>query len=782
MLSPRMQIPLLKVLLGGLLLSGVAEGVPEEWAVLLESYCFDCHDGASKKGGVDFEAVLEDEQALEKHSEVWERAVRQLQARMMPPIGKKRPSEAAYDKFTGSLIETLDAQAEKHPNPGRTESLRRLTRSEYQNVIRDLLAVEVDARTLLPPDQSSHGFDNITVGDLSPALLDRYISAAQKISRLALGRTGSSPDGRTVRVRPDVTQDGHVAGLPLGTRGGTLIEHTFPQDGEYQVRVHLMRDRDEKVEGMRGVHELQVLLDDELAASFEVRPPKNRSDHTKIDAHLSGRIEVAAGRRRLGVTFVEPVPDLQETLRQPYESAFNTHRHPRRAPAVYQVSITGPFKSNGTGETESRRRVLGTFAKQDGAGAKAVLRPLLRRAYRGRVDEGDLARAMVFYRDGQATGGFEGGLEAALAAVLVSPKFLFRVERDPKDGARDMPYRLSDLELATRLSFFLWSSIPDEPLLDAAEAGELRTAEGVSEQVQRMLADGRSRSLVENFASQWLYLRNLDSFTPDGRLYPDFDDNLRQAMRRETELLFGSVVREDRSVLDLLHTDHTFLNERLAKHYGVPHVYGERFRKVTLGEGAMRGGILRHASILTVTSYANRTSPVLRGHWVLKNLLGTPPPPPPPNIPALEEAKIDASLPIRQRLAAHRADKACAGCHAPMDPIGFAFENFDAIGQWRTHEGESVVDASGKLPDGTEIRGVAGLERGLLKRPDLFARTLTEKLLTFALGRGIEPNDGPAVRKIVREAASEDYRFSAIILRIVSSEPFTMRMTSHLER
>ena len=748
---------------------------PEDWEPFLETYCFDCHDSVSNKGGIDFEAAVS--RPLADHTDLWEKVLRQLQARMMPPSGSKRPGEGQYELQSQSLVSALDGHAAGHPDPGRTETLRRLTRLEYGNAIRDLLGIDVDVSRLLPADQGSHGFDNVTVGDLPPGLLDRYLTAARKISRRVVAN-GSSSQGRTVRVRPDRTQDAYVEGLPLGTRGGVLIAHTFPRDGEYAIRIHLMRDRDEKVEGLRGVHELQVLLDDAVAASFEVRPPADRRDHTRVDAHLATRIRARAGDRRLGVTFVSPHPDLVETLRQPYESAFNTHRHPRRAPAVYQVSIEGPLAPGKVGDTAGRRRLLGGEAPRDVVGARERLRKLIRLAYRGHGNAEDLARTMEFYREGSAEGGFEGGMEAALAAILVSPRFLFRVERDPGQQVAGSVYPLTDLELATRLSFFLWSSIPDDELLQAAARGALRDRAGREQQVLRMLADERARSLVENFASQWLHLRNLDTFTPDGRLYPDFDDNLRQAMKRETQLLFESVLREDRSVLDLLHSDHTFLNERLAKHYGIPHVYGERFRKVPLKPESQRGGLLRHASILSVTSYANRTSPVLRGHWVLENLFGTPPPPPPPDVPALEDGSVDSSLPVRQRLARHREEASCAGCHAPMDPIGFALKNFDAIGQWRMREGEVLIDASGLLPGGRAFTGVGGLEEELLKRPALFVRTLCEKLLTFGLGRGMEPSDAPAIRRIVREAGAEDYRFSRIILRIVGSGPFMMRRTA----
>ncbi len=752
----------------------LAKGNPASWEPILADYCFDCHDSASAKAGIDLESALDD--PLGERSDLWEKVLRQVQGRVMPPAGKDRPSDSEYQDFSASMISALDAQAAAQPHPGRTETLRRLNRTEYENVIRDLLGIEIDAQTLLPPDQSSHGFDNVTVGDLSPALLDRYISAAQKVTRQALGRTGSSPDGRTIRVPPDITQEGHVEGLPLGTRGGVLVKHSFPKDGDYEIRIHLTRDRDEKVEGIRAPHELQVLVDDEMVSTFEVRPPKNPRDHTKVDAHLSDRIAVKAGIRRFGVTFVEPVPDLIETLRQPYESAFNTHRHPRRSPAIFQVSITGPFNPGDVGNTQSRRHILGTVT-HDQAGAKVALKRFIRSAFRGNQDDADLERTLAFYRNSSNGSDFEAGMEAALSAVLVSPKFLFRVEKDPNESAPNTAYRLTSSEIASRLSFFLWSSLPDPPLLDAAAANELKHDAGIITQARRMLADNRARSLAQNFAGQWLYLRNLDSITPDGRLYPDFDDNLRQAMKRETELLFETVIHEDRSVLSLLQSDFTFLNERLAKHYGIPHVYGERYRRVPLDESNRRGGLLRHASVLTVTSYATRTSPVLRGHWVLENLLGTPPPPPPPDVPTLEDNSVDSKLPVRARLAAHRENPACASCHDVMDPIGFAFEHFDAIGQWRSHEDETPVDATGQLPDGTPFDGMAGLEAGLLKRPDLFVRTLTEKLLTFALGRGIETTDAPAVREIVRSAKLDDYRFSAIIEAIVTSQPFTMRMT-----
>ncbi len=651
------------------------------WHSIVGRFCIDCHDADTQKGGVDLDSILD--APIAANALTWERAVRQMQARHMPPIGKPRPNETSYDFAAGALISRLDAAAEKNPAPGRTDTLRRLTRYEYQNAVRDLLALEIDATELLPADSSSHGFDNVTVADLSPALLERYLSAAQKISRLAVGGVAGEPESRIIRVRPDVTQQEHVEGLPLGTRGGTLIRHNFPRTGEYEVRVRLMRDRNEHVEGLRGTHELEVLLDGRRMANFEVKPPKNRADHTQVDAHLQARIPVSAGPRDLGVTFAKWPTALAETLRQPYQAQFNFHRHPRRSPAVFQVSITGPFSAEKPGQTPSRRRIFvvrPTSADDEERCATRILSTLMRRAYRRPVDDADLRRTLEFFRSGRAEGGFEAGIESALSAVLVSREFLFRVEREPEGLTPGSAYPLSDLDLASRLSFFLWSSIPDEELLDLAERGKLRDPAVLERQARRMLADPRSQSLVANFAGQWLHLRNLDAITPDGRLFPDFDDNLRQAMRRETELLFARVLKADRSVLSLLSTRETYLNERLAKHYGIPHVYGTRFRRVGLEPSSRRGGILRHGSILTVTSYATRTSPVIRGKWILENVAGVSPPPPPPNVPTLDDSRVSASLPIRERLAAHREKAACASCHNLIDPVGFALENYDAVG------------------------------------------------------------------------------------------------------
>jgi len=742
----------------------------------VNQHCFDCHDDATKTAGLSLEAVSS--VGVNQHPEIWEHVVRRLHSRQMPPLEMPRPDERSYDHMLSSLEAQLDSAAAQRPQPGRTDSLRRLSRAEYQNAVRDLLALEVDVDAFLPADEAGHGFDNVTAGVPSPTLLARYMSAAQKISRLAMGRAEKSPGGSTVRIRPDITQEEQVAGLPLGTRGGTVVSHTFPQTGQYEFQIRLMRDRNEHVEGLTKSHELEVLVDRERIKLFTIDPPADESGHATADAHLTARFSVTAGPHKVGVTFLKESSSLLETKRQPYAAHYNMHRHPRITPAIYQVTITGPYEAQGPGDTPSRRRILvchPASAEEEDQCARRILTTLMRRAYRRPVDDEDLKNPMQLYREARRQADFEAGIEAALSAVLVSPHFLFRIERDPPEVASQTAYRLSDLELASRLSFFLWSSIPDDELLELAIRGRLGEPEVLEQQVRRMLTDDRSRSLGANFAGQWLHLRNLDSMTPDARLFPDFDDNLRQAFREETELFFESILREDRSALDLLTADYTFLNERLARHYGIPHIYGSRLRRVTLNDASHRGGLLRHGSILTVTSYATRTSPVIRGHWVLKNLLGMAPPPPPPDVPALADNTVSASLPIRQRLAQHRADATCASCHDIMDPVGFALENYDAVGRWREFEAGQPVDAAGGLPDGSEFTGVDGLEQGLLKRPEMFVGTMVERLLTFALGRGTEYYDAPAIRQIVREARANDYRFSSLIVGIVKSTPFQMR-------
>jgi hypothetical protein len=758
-----------------------AEKAPANQGVLkrfVSSHCLDCHDAATKEAGVALDELLSAD--IAGNVEAWEKVVRKLTSRQMPPLDSTRPKEQEYDAAVGVLAAALDQAAARRPNPGRTETFRRLNRTEYQNTIRDLLALEVDVASLLPPDESSHGFDNITITDLSPTLINRYITSAQSIARQAVGTPPRAPREDTFRMKPDVTQDVHLEGLPIGTRGGMLIDYHFPQDGEYEVQIRLMRDRNEGVEGLGEAHELEVMLDRERVELLTVKPPPSGQSDQNVDANLKTGVKATAGPHKVGVAFVKKASSLLETTRQPLNVHFNFYRHPRIGPAVYQVSIVGPFDANGGGETPSRRRIF--ICKPTGAGdeeecAKRILANLARRAFRRPADDEDLKPLLDFYRKGRAEGDFEAGIEAALSALLVNPQFLLRIERDLSGVAAGTAYRIAPVELASRLSYFLWSSMPDDELLELAESGELSRAEVLEGQVRRMLADERSRSLVSNFAGQWLYLRNLESVIPDMRLYPDFDDNLRQAMRRETEMLFEDMLREDRSVLELIKSDYTYLNERLAKHYGIPHVYGSRFRRVSLEEGSHRGGLLRHGSILAVTSYATRTSPVIRGQWVLKNLIGMPPPPPPDNVPPLEDNTVAAHLPVRERLKQHRANEACASCHQMIDPPGFALENFDAVGRWREMEAGQAIDAAGGMPDGSEFAGVEGLEKALLDRPELFVRTMTEKLMTFGLGRGVEYFDAPAIRKIVADAREDNYRFSRLVLGIVKSTPFQMRMS-----
>ncbi|MFK7820297.1 MAG: DUF1592 domain-containing protein, partial [Planctomycetaceae bacterium] len=625
-------------------------------------------------------------------------------------------------------------------------------------------------------------------------LLSRYIAAAEKISRLAVGGTHKGPGGMTLRIPADRSQEEHVEGLPFGTRGGTLIDYHFPADGEYEIQLRLMRDRDENIEGLHEKHDIDVLIDRRPIHRFTVSPPKKmkenwqKRDDTLVDANLKKRFRATSGPHKVGVTFPKKFSSLSETKRQPFDASFNRHRHPRRTPAIFEVSIVGPFNTEGPGDTPSRSRVFGDAMREgDDLGAieaaknraRQIFGRLMRHAYRRPVEDSDFDVPVRFFVERFQADGFEAGIESGLATILVNPHFLFRAEQsDSQLPQGSSPRPVSNLELASRLSFFLWSSIPDAELLALAEAGTLRDPETLRTQVDRMLNDSRTSALVTNFAAQWLYLRNLDSFHPDRRLFPGFDDNLRKAMRRETELNFQRVVRKDLSVLELIRSEQTFLNERLATHYDIPGVRGSEFRSVNLNGSSRlkdRGGLLRQASILAVTSYSTRTSPTVRGNWILENILGTPAPPPPPNVPALKEKTEKEAISIRERLAEHRANPACASCHDLMDPIGFALENFDSVGRWRVFDQEQPVDASGTLPGGLRLRGLEDLEQHILDRPEMFASTLVEKLLTFGLGRGIEPFDGPAIRKVVRDSADKQYKFSSLVHGIVASTPFQMR-------
>lgn len=744
----------------------------------VDRYCTACHNSKLKTSGLALDEATVHADNPAGRPEIWEKVVRRLRVHSMPPAGLPRPDDSGYSGLISTLETGLDRAAAAHPNPGRTDTFRRLNRTEYRNAIRDLLALEMDVAPLLPGDDASYGFDNVTVGDLSPTLLERYVSAARKISRLAIGSPAKSPGGETINLPADLTQEEHFEDLPLGTRGGLAVRYTFPLDASYEIQVRLQRDRNEQVEGLGEPSQVELLLDGERVGEFTVKRPGGQ-DHSTVDTHLRLRLAVKAGVHVVAATFPKRPSTLLESDRQPYQAHFNMDRHPRMQPAVYAVTVNGPYEAQGPGDSPSRRRILvctpANAGEEEGC-AKRILTTLVRRAYRRPVTDADLQAPLQFYREGRVDGGHQGGIEMALRSVLVSPEFLFRIEQDPAGVAPRTAYNVSGIELATRLSLFLWSSIPDDELLEAAAGGKLANAKAMEQQVRRMLADARSQSLVNNFAEQWLYLRNLESARPDMRAFPDFDDNLRQAFRQETELFFESVLREDRSILDLIRANYTFLNERLAKHYGIPNVYGSRFRRVTFGPNAERGGLLRQGSILTVTSYGNRTSPVIRGKWILGNILGVPPPPPPVGgVPPLKERATVSAVSMRDRMAEHRDNPACSGCHKLMDPVGFSFENYDAVGRWRTVEDGVVIDASGGLPDGSKFTGVDGLERAILARPEVFAGVFTEKLLTYALGRGVETYDAPAARTVVRAAKANDFRFSSFILGIVNSTPFQMR-------
>jgi mono/diheme cytochrome c family protein len=787
--------------------AGIPFSTPSPERATLDRYCVSCHNSRARAGGLALDTA--DLARVGADPATWEKVVRKIRGRMMPPAGMPRPDEATYDSLASHLEVALDRTATARPNPGRTDTFRRLSRVEYQNAIRDILALDIDVSSLLPRDDASHGFDNVSNGELSPTLLERYLAAAQKVSRAAVGGALPSPASHVVVLPADLTQEDHLEGLPLGTRGGTIFRYTFPLHAVYEFQIRLARDRNENVEGLTEPQQIELSVDGSVAQTFTVKPNRNQSGayyaDEAVDKDLRFRIGVGAGPHDVAVTFPRKTFALEETERQPSLAHFNMDRHPRVQIALYSVSITGPFQLGEVIETPSRRRLFvcnpaASTSEEASASAKATARSrrssqelqasedgcarqivskVARRAFRRDVTSADLEAPMRFYRQARAEGGVDAGIEMAVRAVLASTEFLFRIERDPKGVAAKTPYRVSDVELASRLSFFLWSSVPDDELLDLAVARRLSQPATLERQVKRMLADPKADALVTNFASQWLYLRNLAAASPDARQFPDFDDNLRQAFRRETELFFQSILREDRSALDLLRADYTYVNERLAKHYGIPNVYGSRFRRVALGENSVRSGILGHGSVLTVTSYANRTSPVLRGKWILENIAGTPPPPPPANVPLLQETDADGRvLSMRERMVQHRSRPECASCHRLMDPAGLSMENFDAIGRWRTRtESGSAVDASGGLPDGSTFDGVNGLRAALLRRPDLFVGTLTEKLMTYGLGRGIEYHDAPSIRAIVRNAQARDYQFSSLVLGIVRSDPFQMRMS-----
>ena len=718
----------------------------------------------------------------------------------MPPQPRPRPDAATYDRFRSWLETELDRVAAANPDPGRTEAFHRLNQTEYRNVIRDLLDLEIDVAELIPADApDQHGFDNNAGAlSISPVLLERYISAAHKISQLALGRAPAGPAIVAYDVPLNLIQDDHSSeDLPFGSRGGVAIRHTFPVDGEYQIKVRLQTNYVGYVRGIDVAHDLEIRVDGERVGAFtfggeapgmpaplsyagNIRGDDEWEDYMlHADEGIDIQIPVKAGPRVIGVTFPRELWETEDIL-QPRQVGFAlaVNEMPETNPRIGTVEVSGPFTVDGPGDTPSRRRIFTcqpASANEEAGCAREILSTLARRAYRRPVETDDLETLVSFYETGRDEGGFEDGIQYAIERLLADPDFLFRLERDPVDIAAGTPYPVSEVELASRLSFFLWSAAPDDTLLAVAESGALDQPAVLEAQITRMLADPRAAALVENFVGQWLYLRNMRSVYPDPNEFPEFDENLRDAFQRETELFFEYQLREDRSIRELLSADYTFLNERLARHYGIPGIYGNRFRRVTLTNGA-RAGLLGHGSLMTVTSYPNRTSPVLRGKYVLENFLGAPPPEPPPNVPALVDKNEDGEArSLREAMVEHRENPACRVCHAPMDPIGFSLENYDAVGEFRTMFAGESIDASGVLPDGSAFEGPAGLRDLLLDRPVDFVGTVTEKLLTYALGRGLEYYDAPTVRQIVREAAAEDYRWSAIIRGIVNSPAFRMR-------
>ena len=719
---------------------------------LLDRYCVGCHNEKTRTAGLTIDKL--DLAHPGNNAETWEKVVRKIRAGMMPPSGLPRPDRAALDDFAAKLETALDVAAAAKPNPG-TAGLHRLNRTEYANSIRDLLALDIDPTNLLPADDSSEGFDNIADAlAISPALLERYVATATKLSRLAVGDPAITPSTVTYRVPSDLSQTDHIEGLPLGTRGGILVRNVFPLDAEYAIKIHA---RPPNIglgsPGFQG-EELEVTLNGERVKLAKATPS------------LDLRLTVKAGPQELGVAFIRKSPPGADDLWQIF---------PNNS-AVQNVAITGPFNSTGAGDTPSRRRIFvcrPASPDEELECARMILSALARRAYRRPVTAADLQTLVGFYEAGRRDGNFDAGVEQALARVLIDPRFVFRFEHEPANVPAGGVYRISDLELASRLSFFLWSSIPDDELLDLAIKNKLHEPAVLDRQTRRLLADPRSETLATNFAGQWLYLRELKNQRP---LAPDFNDNLRESFQRETELLFQSIVREDRSVVDLLNADYTFVDERLAAHYGMPGIHGSQFRRVPVQEDARRG-LLGQSSFLLVTSVANRTSPVARGKWILENILGTPAPLPPPNVPPLKENEgAQQPTSLRARMEAHRKNPVCAACHKIMDPIGFSLDNFDLIGTWRATESGEKIDATGQLVDGTKLDGPASLRQALLSRSDVFVHTATEKLLIYATGRALKYYDMPVVRSITRAAAKDDNRFSALIQGIVKSDPFQMRM------
>jgi hypothetical protein len=772
----------------------------QQAGVVIGKYCATCHNQQLHTAGLVLDpAALSNVPA---GAERWEKVIRKLRANTMPPPGLPRPDAATYDALAGYLETELDRAAAAKPNPGKLPLLHRLSRTEYQNAVRDLLAVEalpkeMDYGLLLPPDNSNSGFDNLA--DLlfvSPTAMESYLGAAEKISRLAVGDPAAPPLVNIYRVPDEQPQNVRVDGLPFGTRGGLAVRSYFPADGEYGIKVTFVgrSEQPEQVELTVDGERAQLLSSAvrqaargakraaPSAAAANAAANKDDDDPDAAPGYGGGRrpiefrVPVKAGPRLIGVAFIEKDEVRDEEVLRPRMRGAGAEI------GVGVVTISGPYNAKGPGDTLSRRRIFvcrPEATAQEESCARQIVSTLERRAYRRPVTANDVETLMPFYTAGKTEGGFDLGIQRAIQRLLVSPQFLFRIERDPATAAPGTAHPVSDLELASRLSFFLWSSIPDDELLTLASQGKLRQPAILEQQVGRMLADSRSTSLVSNFAEQWLYLRDIENKRPNEALFADFDESLRDAFRRETDLFLDSVLRGNHSVLDLLSANYTFVNERLAKHYGIPNVHGSDFRRVTFPADSPRGGLLGQGSILTITSYANRTSPVNRGKWVLENLLSAAPPPPPPDVPALKTAGKDTgkTLTMRDAMIQHRANPACAGCHSRMDPIGFAMENFDAIGRWRDQDAGNPIDASGVFPGGEKFDGMAGLKASLLSHPEEFVSTITEKLMMYGVGRNVQYYDRPAIRTIIKQAARSNYTFASLVLEVVESAPFQMRET-----
>jgi len=757
-----------------------APGSAATQRALLDKYCVTCHNDKVKTANLSLQNL--DLTTVADHPEIWEQVIRKLRAGMMPPPGMPRPPLAQYERLRDWLEAEIDRKAALHPNPGSVV-LHRLNRTEYANAIRDLLDLQVDVATLLPPDDSARGFDNVAGSlTISPTLLEAYTTAATRIARTAVGYW-KSPTAAAYIAPPDSSQNEHIEGLPFGTRGGMAVRHTFPSDGEYKFSVTNLG-----IGKFIPGEKLEFLIDNQRAAVRDYKgvglSANNSSDR---DGEIDVTIPVKSGSHVVGVTFLASnyAPSL-DLIRQYERKSLEDNPIPQLEyhPAVGILRIQGPFNPKEPQDSPSLRKVFTCHPEseaQESACAKEILGTLMRRAYRRPITDADWEWVQAFYLEGRREGTFRDGIELGLRRILASPPFLVRAEQEPANIPAGKPYRITDLELASRLSFLIWSSIPDDELIQVASQNRLHLTPVLEQQVRRMLADPKADALVENFGDQLLYLRNLPATSPDGVYYPDWDDELRKGFRRETELLFQSIIQENRSVVDLLTADYTFLNERLAKHYGIPNIYGSQFRRVTLGPDlAYRRGLLGQGSVLALTWVQNfRTSPVKRGVWVLENILGTPPPEPPPNVPPLEDTKGDNKImTLREQMTMHRKNEPCAGCHKLMDPIGFALENFDADAKYRTKQGGDggvPLDTSAVLWDGTKVSGPNELRQHLLYYSPQFVRTITEKLMTFALGRGVEYEDMPVIRSIVRDADRDNDRFVSILMGIVKSAPFQMR-------